>query len=274
MAVSIAGAVIAVSDRYMIAAFVGLSEAGIYAAAYDFTQRSVFMVMAAAFLAFSPAVFRSYERGEVALAGRQIRDQVTLFLVTALPMATVLVMAAPLVASVVVGPPFRASAERLFPWIAVSTLLQGLQAFFASYYFTLPHRTAANACIVVGGAFLNVALNLVLIPAAGALGAAIATVASYAAVLIASVVVGRRWVALPWPVRDTVRSLLACLVSAPLLILAGRTANPVHAFAFGAAACGLLALLLLALDVGGSRRVARRGILSLFAARPQPRLEP
>jgi O-antigen/teichoic acid export membrane protein len=272
--VSIAGAVIAASDRYLIAALVGMEEAGVYAAAYDFTQRLLFMVMAAAFLAFSPAVIRSHERGETVLLSRGIRDQVTLFLVTALPIAVALVLTAPLVARVVFGPEFRAGAEHLLPWLAVGTLLQGVQAFFASYYFTLSRRTATNAWIVLGGAMLNITLNLLLIPSSGAQGAAVATVLSYAVVLLASVAIGRRWVSLPWPVRDTVAASLACAGSAPLLIMAAGAAELAHALSWGAAAGVLLALLLLAFDVGGSRRTVFRKIPLLAATAPHSRADP
>ena len=275
LVVSVAGAVIAALDRYMIAALVGMDAAGVYAAAYDFTQRLLFMVMAAAFLAFSPAVFRSHERGETALLGRRIREQVTLFLVTALPMAVVLILAAPLVARIAFGPEFRASAEQLLPWLAVGTLLQGVQAFFASYYFTLSRRTAANAWIVLGGAVLNIGLNLLLIPVSGAQGAAVATVLSYAAVLLASVAVGRRWVSLPWPIHDTVAASLACVASAPLLIMAAQKTELLHALGLGAAAGGLLVLLLLAFNVGGSQRAVLRKASSLAAiARPRSGVDP
>lgn len=258
VAVSIAGSIIAASDRYMLAILVGIGEAGTYAAAYDFAQRSLFMVMAAAYLASSPAVFRAYEQGDTARLEAHLRDQIGLFLIAAYPLATILVATAPLLTRIMFGSEFRASAAQLIPWITLGALLQGLQAFLASYYFTLTKRTRANALIVIGGAVLNIPLNLLLIPPLGALGAAVATLLSYAAVLLLSVLNGRRHVILSWPIGDTVRALTACLVVAPFLALAARVPDLASALALTLAACGLLGFLLLLLDAGGSRATAVR----------------
>lgn len=251
--VGLAAAVIGISDRYMLAALVGVDAAGTYAAPYDLAQRSLQILLLAAFLAASPAIFRHFENGDQAALQDGLLQQARLMLLTVLPAATIMAAAAPLVARLLFGEAFRDAAAALIPIIVVATLVQGVQSYYFSYCFTLAQRTLANAALVFAGAIVNVALNLLLIPAYGATGAAFATLASLVVVLIGSLVVTRRWMVLPWPAADSLRSALACLVAAAPIALAARLEEPLPAVAATALASFVLLLLLLAFDVASLR---------------------
>jgi O-antigen/teichoic acid export membrane protein len=99
-------------------------------------------------------------------------------------------------------------------------------------------------------------LNLLLIPAYGALGAAIATLASLVLVLAVALVVTRRWMVLPWPLLDTLKVAGVCAVSAPFIAVAARATELLEALALCAAAGGLLLALLLATNAASSRTMA------------------
>ena len=251
--VGIGGIVIALSDRYMLAHLIGTHAAGVYGAPYELAQRSLNMVMLSAFLASSPHVFGRYEREGVEAAREAIMAQAKLGLLTALPLATVMAAGAPLVAAILLGEAFQESARTVLPWIAAATLLQGAQAFHVAYGFTLPHRTGANVVVVGVGAVLNIALNFLLIPAWGIIGAAIATIASYALVLVVSLIVTRRWIALPWPVRDSVKVVAACLLAAPVIAYGASLDDMVHGFLVAGAGCGVGCVALLAFDACEAR---------------------
>lgn len=251
--VGLAAAVIGIADRYLLAALVGVDAAGAYAAPYDFAQRSLQMLMLSAFLAVSPAVFRCFERGETAELEGHCRQQARLLLVTSLPVATIMAAAAPLVARLVFGEAFRDTATMLIPWIIAATWIQGMGSYYFSYGFTLAKRTMANALIVCAGMVLNIALNLALIPLYGALGAAVATLASVTVIVVAAILVSRRWLPLPWPAADSVKVLAVCALAVPLIGWAARLDELVWAvLAAGAASAVLLALLVL-VDAAGSR---------------------
>ena len=64
---------------------------------------------------------------------------------------------------------------------------------------------------------LNIILNVVLIPAFGLMGAVYATLASYGAGVVLLGAVGRRHVALPIPIGDTLKVGIAALAMWPVL---------------------------------------------------------
>jgi O-antigen/teichoic acid export membrane protein len=251
--VGISGTCIAVSDRYVIAALLGVDDAGFYAAPYDLTFRSLNMVMLGCFLALSPMVFRSFDSDGESMARRHLISQAQLHLMVGLPLAFLLGLGGPVVSRIAFGPEFRATAEQLMPWFAAAAFLQGLQAFYVSYLFTIHRRTLWNATICVGVAVVNLALNFILVPLVGLVGGAIATLISYGLVIAASVVVARRWMILPWPARDTIKVACACAGAAPLAVAAHMTESlPVAVMALGLALVVVAALIVL-LDVAGMR---------------------
>jgi O-antigen/teichoic acid export membrane protein len=130
--VGIVASVIGISDRYLLALLVGVDAAGTYAATYDLAQRSLQILMLSAFLAASPAVFRSFELGDEGQLRQHLLQQARLILVTALPVATIMAAAAPLGARILFGAEFREAAAGLIPWIIAATLVR------ASYPTIIP----------------------------------------------------------------------------------------------------------------------------------------
>lgn len=254
--VGMAAAVIGISDRYLLALLIGVEAAGTYAAPYELAQRSLQIVMLSAFLAISPTIFRSFELNDHSQFQANLLQQARLILVTSLPIATIMAATAPLIARLLFGAEFRDGAAMLIPWIIAATLVQGITSYYYSYCFTLAKRTVANAVIVSAAAALNIVLNLLLIPLYGALGAAFATLASFAFVLAITLVATRYWLALPWPTVDMLKIAGVCLVSAPALAFAARTEDLLLAVGLTGAATCLLGALLLAIDAAGSRTLA------------------
>jgi O-antigen/teichoic acid export membrane protein len=251
--VGISGTCIAISDRYVIAALLGVDAAGFYAAPYDLAFRSLNMVMLGCFLALSPLVFRSFDSDGEGVARQHLISQAQLHLMAGLPLAFLLGLGAPVVSRVAFGDDFRATADELMPWFAAAAFLQGLQAFYISYLFTIYRRTLANAAICVGAALVNLGLNFLLVPSVGLVGAAIATLISYGLVIAASVIGARRWMTLPWPVADMLKVGCACAGAAPLAIAARLTDSlPLGVLALGTALAVTLGLIVL-LDTAGMR---------------------
>ncbi|MGF1476349.1 MAG: lipopolysaccharide biosynthesis protein [Geminicoccaceae bacterium] len=256
--VSLGGALIANGDRYVIAYLIGVDAAGAYAVPYDLAQRSLFMLVAISFLASSPAVFRAYERGEPEVGQAKLLAQMRLILLIGFPAATLLGAAAPLVSRIVLGEGFREAANELLPWISAAVLIHGINSFYASYGLTITRRTMWNAVIVFAGAGFNLALNFMLIPEMGALGAAIATLVSYGAVLAASLTVSRRWIKLPWPTMDMIKTVLICCLCAPFLAMAARHGSLPLAIFLVTIGAGALYALMVVFDAAGARSAARK----------------
>ena len=77
------------------------------------------------------------------------------------------------------------------PTLTFATVFTALCTFLGSVYFA-SKRTMGSMLTALAGAVLNVALNLLLIPPFGAMGASVATFASYFAVCLLRLVTGRR----------------------------------------------------------------------------------
>lgn len=77
------------------------------------------------------------------------------------------------------------------PTLTFATVFTALCTFLGSVYFA-SKRTMGSMLTALAGAVLNVALNLLLIPPFGAMGASVATFASYFTVCLLRLVTGRR----------------------------------------------------------------------------------
>lgn len=243
----------AVSDRYLIGWLIGSEAAGLYAAPYDLTARSLQVLMLAVNLAGTPLVFRAYDAGGLAAATPLLRRQFALLVGIGFPAAIGMAILARFTATLLLGGPFQASGETLMPWIAAATALQGLELFYFSFAFSLSRRPLAQFLVLLPTALLNLALNLVLIPRLGLLGAAMATLATYIASLVGMIVVGRRHLAVPLPLAELAKVAAACAVMAAVLWPFRQwTGLPALAVALGLAA-PVYGACVIAMNVAGIR---------------------
>jgi len=72
---------------------------------------------------------------------------------------------------------------KFVPVLSIAMIFSAFSAFMGSVYF-LEKRSVRSLITAASGALTNIALNILLIPTMGAMGAAIATVASYILVYV------------------------------------------------------------------------------------------
>jgi O-antigen/teichoic acid export membrane protein len=92
-----------------------------------------------------------------------------------------------------------ASAAVILPWVIAGMVLEGANAMVAAGLF-IHRKTKHIGAVVFSSAILNLVLNLLLVPRIGIMGAAIATLVSYAVSSCALAFAARRFlrVSLPW----------------------------------------------------------------------------
>ena len=117
--------------------------------------------------------------------------------------------------------PAYAGGAVVVPLLAPALCLSGMYIFAPGP--AIAKRTGLIAGINLGGAALNTALNLLLIPAVGILGAAAATLVSSAAVFSANMMVSQRL----YPVPHDWRALGLVVAAAAALVAAGWWLVPV-----------------------------------------------
>ncbi|MFN3352304.1 MAG: lipopolysaccharide biosynthesis protein [Brevundimonas sp.] len=249
--------VLASTDRFLLAAFLDEAAVGAYHAAYSLSNRTLDVMFIWLGSAGAPALVMALERSGRKGLEVAAREQASTFLLLALPSAAGLALVARPLAEIMIGDELRVATASVTPLIALSALMAGLTTYYFGQAFTLARNTRRLFAAMAIPAVSNIVLNLLLIPLFGLIGAALATVLSYALGLAATLVLGRRVLALPIPWR----ALLSCGLATGVMTVAvltlpspGGWAELILKAGVGA---GVYALAALAFDAGGVRRLAR-----------------
>lgn len=119
-----------------------------------------------------------------------------------------------------VGPEYRSGAP-VVPVLLLANLFLGI-FYNLSVWFKLTDKTAHGAAISLAGAAITLILNFILIPVMGYMGAAWATFACYAAMMILSYFMGQKY----YPVNYNLKGALAYTALAGFLLLAALLISP------------------------------------------------
>ena len=175
-------------DFIMLERLASLESVGLYGAAYRVTsllEKFPLLVMGTLYPIMSRLAVE-----DVARLRQVYQRAIWRFSGLGLLLGMLVIAGAPWILATLFGEPFRAAAPAL-RWLVVSTMCLYL-AMTGGNLLIAVGRARDNAIALSVGATVNVALNAVLIPARGIEGAAIATAASYAAVLVITVVAVER----------------------------------------------------------------------------------
>lgn len=250
--------VVAVSDRFLLGAFVGPEATGLYAASYDMIDKGLGLLMLIQYLAAYPVLVRTFTRYGVERTRMQMTAYVGVLLAIAVPAALGSIILAPDLARIMVGRAYREAAVAIIPWIAASALIAGIKLYYVDIGFQLARRTRRQMGAVAAAAVFNVSANLWAIPRYGVQGAAITALLSSVFALALSWWLCRPVFRLHLPAGLLVRPLVAA--SGMALVLGayqgdGGTADTVARVALGAVL--YFALLLVLENVGPGTRLRR-----------------
>ncbi len=167
-----------VSDRYVVSAYCGDSVNGLYAAAYKLpTLLSLISgVFVEAWHFSSVKDATDEEKGEF-FGTVYVNFMGVMFMGT-----SVLIAGTKIFTRILLSDAYYSSWQYV-PVLAAATCFSTLVSFLGSVYF-LKKKSTLSMLTAMSGAIINVVLNFVLIPNHGAMGAAVATWISYAAVYV------------------------------------------------------------------------------------------
>jgi O-antigen/teichoic acid export membrane protein len=174
-------------DAILLLRLAGAESAGLYAAAYRLLDQAR-LLPEAVLVPLSPLIIQRIAR-EGRVGPDLDRLIVTLALTGGVGLSLLAVAAAPYAVAVLMGPQFAETAT-LFAVLAI-TLAWSMIAFTTTAKVIHGRREGAYFAVAAGGLVLNVALNLALIPELAARGAAIATLVTELAAVLALVLVAR-----------------------------------------------------------------------------------
>ena len=179
-----------VADRYLIAALLGLEQAGIYAAIYGLISRPFLMLGGAIELTFRPPYYQLTSHGNSIAAARLLCNW--LAVLTGLVTATFLgiwIFDARLI-TILLSHRYQ-SGISLVPWISGGYALIVISDVFTKACYARGDTGRIMIVQIVGG-ILGVLLPLLGILWAGLIGAAVAVPAYFGCVLLMTVFVARR----------------------------------------------------------------------------------
>ncbi|MEM9701235.1 MAG: polysaccharide biosynthesis C-terminal domain-containing protein [Planctomycetota bacterium] len=215
-----AEALLTSGDRFVIAAFLGESDVGAYAAGYGLAAQGIGMTFTCAGLAAAPLAIEAFERHGAEAARRSAEKFVRVLLFLGVPAAVGLCVVAEPLADFAVGEKLAGDAAVVIRWISPAALLAGLFSQYFTLSFALTRRTGTQAALTATAAGLNLGLNVLLIPSFDLIGAIAATNLAYAFALAAAAIAGRRRLALPFPIGYAARCGTAAAAMAAVLLLA------------------------------------------------------
>jgi O-antigen/teichoic acid export membrane protein len=207
--------VVSSSDRFLIGWLLDVGSAGQYAVGYDLALHSIGMLLMIINLAAYPLAVHALERNGTEAAQAQLRTNGAVMFSVAFTAAACVAILAPLLGGLLLGVEYGNTTAELLPWVAPAAALAGIKAYYFDTAFHLGRGTVKLVWISVGASVVNVIFNLIWIPHYGILGAAYATLLTYALGTLASAWLGRHSFILPG-----ITSLVvpAVIVSAPTAI--------------------------------------------------------
>jgi len=241
----LSGIVLAVGDRYVIEGTIGQAPLGLYSAAYNLCQYVQAVVIASLSQAIMPIYMKMWDEKGV--------DETAAFIARSL--RTYVLFGAPVIAGVAaVGPELLpslasekyASASSVLPWVIAGMVVDGTNSMLGAGLF-IHRKTRTIMTIVMSCAIANIALNIVMVPRIGIVGAAIATLASYAGASLAMAIAGHHLlpVAIPWLTMVRAGAASAAMYGVLIFVWPGHRLGTVGVRALSGAPiyAGLMALV-------------------------------
>jgi len=169
--------ILASSDRYFIVHYLNLSQSGIYNASYSLGSLVSLVFTPISFVLF-PFISKFYEHKELQKVKNYTEYSTRFFLATAIPATVGLYfLANPLLKSLTTST--YAIGGLLTFLVAAGTVFFGMYQINV-YHLLLKEKTVLLPLLTVASAGTSILLDILLIPRIGIIGAAFATVASYA----------------------------------------------------------------------------------------------
>ncbi len=199
------------ADRIIIIQFLGIAAVGIYSASYSLGQSLSLLSSPIGFVIF-PLLSRLWDEQEQDEVNKYLIYVTRYYFFLALPICVGLAWLSQPLFHIIATVEFAADTMLVF-WIALGIVLKGLFQFNV-YIFHLVKKTKYVTLILFLGSFLNVGLNIFLVPIIGLSGAALATAITF--LLLASVAIfyGQRMMAYTIKWLDVGKSAVASGVMA------------------------------------------------------------
>lgn len=221
------------ADRFFVGRYLGDKEVGIYSASYA-VGSLVLQAQAPFQMTLFPKVAQLWD-SDRALARKYIELSNKFFLTLAIPFTVASYVVAPALLVKLGNEEISANSALLTVLIAAGVTLYGVSVMQVQVLHGA-RRTGVQGLVSIAAALLNVALNIVLLPRIGTVGAAVATLVAYGATAAALAVAAHKQLPISYfPGYLAKCAAASAIMLAPMAALVGRgTSGLLLAVAAGA----------------------------------------
>ena len=218
---NLAAWILSLSDRYILEFFRGAHEVGIYSASYAISEKSILLLSSLFMLASGPIGMNIWEKEGEKKSQEFVSKLTRYYLLICLPAVVGLSVLARPVIDVLTAPEYY-QGFRIVPLVALGGFFLGLQQRFQAGLVFHKKTNLIMISIITSG-LLNLGLNFLLVPRYGYMAAAVTTVISYAFLLVAMIIVSRRYFVWEFPLKSFAKIALASGVMGAVVYPVGNS---------------------------------------------------
>lgn len=191
---NLASSVLAVSDRYLIEAYLSSYALGIYTVSYGLAEGGMRLIANTFLVATQPNIFNTWVADGPQAAFRFIERLFRYYLMLALPALVGMSLLRDEVVTLFATPEYAAGSA-VVVYVSLALFLHGYSLIVGTVFDATKQTMIPFVLFLIAG-LVNVALNLLLLPRFGYLAAAWSTCAGYGLLLVLNVVAAQRIVRL------------------------------------------------------------------------------
>jgi len=221
---NLAAWILSLSDRYILEFFRGAHEVGIYSASYAISEKSILLLASLFMLASGPIGMNIWEKEGEKKSQEFVTKLTRYYLLICLPAVVGLSVLARPVIDVLTTPEYY-QGFRIVPLVTLGGFFLGLQQRFQAGLVFHKKTNLIMISIITSG-LLNLGLNFLLVPRYGYMAAAVTTVTSYAVLLVAMIIVSRRYFVWEFPLKSLGRIALASAIMGAAVYPVGNSLTP------------------------------------------------
>jgi O-antigen/teichoic acid export membrane protein len=185
-------------DRILISHYLGLTQVGLYSAAYSIATYAEEALMTPVNMALLPAYMKVWVENGAEATSKFLSQALDLFLMACGMIALLVYVTSDDLISILASKKF-AAAHSLLPILVCGLLVYALHIFFNAPLL-IYKRSIVLTCVTAISCVVNLAINVVLLPRIGIMGAAVATLISYAIFVVVLAIVSRRYMLVHIPI--------------------------------------------------------------------------
>ena len=210
------------SDRLLIGHYLGSDMVGMYGANYDLIKMMVLFGMIIQGYIIYPELNKTFEKNDLNEVKKLMTFNFNIFITVFLPLCVFILYFNNSISDIFIGKKFTIMSSELIPLFSMMFLFWGLKIHHFDYIFQLSEKTSLSMYILFFGSFINLLLNIFLIPRFELLGAAYATFASYIIILLISLLISRKLLKVSIDIKILIKTGLFLVIGLIISIVFSR----------------------------------------------------